>query len=93
MELWRYTQPDSLVWMGMLLGVHIILLRCICSYQKEFIKVTDYQLVDHSSSNNIIQIYFDFPSVLNVFFHTTVQKEGQVIYQEIRLVQYPSGGF
>ena len=62
-------------WMGMLLGVGILLGACSSTKLSE----SDQLLVDHLVED--YQTYFDFPLVLNDF-SATVQKEGELIDQE-----------
>ena len=62
-------------WMGMLLGVGILLGACSSKKLSE----SDQLLIDQLVED--YQIYFDFPLVLNDF-SATVQKEGELIDQE-----------
>ena len=62
-------------WMGMLLGVGILLGACSSKKLSE----SDQLLVDYLVQD--YQTYFDFPLVLNDF-SATVQKEGELIDQE-----------
>ena len=62
-------------WMGMLLGVAILLGACSSKKLSE----SDQLLVDYLVQD--YQTYFDFPLVLNDF-SATVQKEGELIDQE-----------
>lgn len=62
-------------WMGMLLGVGILLGACSSKKLSE----SDQLLIDQLVED--YQIYFDFPLVLNDF-SATVQKEGSLVDQE-----------
>ena len=62
-------------WMGMLLGVGILLGACSSKKLSE----SDQLLVDYLVQD--YQTYFDFPLVLNDF-SATVQKEGSLVDQE-----------